>query len=49
MAKKGNKTEKYAKQKVRTAGNKRRAWQNHIDKNPNDTIGNKKLEELLRG
>jgi hypothetical protein len=49
MAKKKSRSpEKKAAQKMRTAANKIKKWKEHIAKHPNDAIGNKKLEELLK-
>jgi hypothetical protein len=48
MAKKRSNPEKYKAQAFRTANNKKKAWQKHIEKNPNDKKGKDIIETLLK-
>lgn len=48
-SKKKTNPEKAKIQKFRTAANKRKAWEKHLEKFPNDEQGKKKLAELMKG
>ncbi len=48
-SKKRSKPEKYKMQKLRTSANKRKAWREHMEQNPNDKEGKARLEALLKG